>query len=165
MAQTPVLGEYYFHKQEMVAGFNFSADGKFQFFYSYGAVDRNATGTFLVHSDTLQLKSDKLAGKDFTIKNQSKQKSGYNIQFEDDNKYLIKDILCIFFIDGKEQEAFSDENGKVQMALAHCDSVCVQHPFYPDIMIFIKNSENDSNNFILTLSPSLVQVSFKGIMF
>ena len=40
MSQSTVQGEYYFRKQEMVAGFNFSADGKFQFFYSYGAVDR-----------------------------------------------------------------------------------------------------------------------------
>ena len=150
MAQAPVLGEYYFRRQEMVAGFNFSADGKFQFFYSYGAVDRNAIGTFLVHGDTLQLKSDKLAGKDFTIKNQSKQKLGFSIQFEEANKYLLKDILCICFIDGKEQKAFSDENGKVQMALEHCDSVCVQNPFYPDIMIFIKNSENDSNSRLLS---------------
>lgn len=106
-----------------------------------------------------------MPGKDFTIKNQSKQKSGYSIQFEEADKYLLKDILCIFFVDGKEQQAFSDENGKVEMALAHCDSICVQHPFYPDIMTFIKKSENDNNNFILTLNPSLVQVSFKGIMF
>ena len=63
MAQTPVLGEYYFRRQEMVADFNFSADGKFQFFYSYGTVDRNATGTFSVHGDILHLKSDSCRGK------------------------------------------------------------------------------------------------------
>ncbi len=165
MAQTIIQGEYYFRKQEMVAGFNFSPDGKFQFFYSYGAVDRSATGTFLVKADKLQIQSDKLPGKDVTIKNQSKQGSGYNIQFEDPNKYLLKDILCIFFVDGKQKEAWSDENGKVEVAFAHCDSICVQHPFYPDIMTFIKDSKSDNNNFTLTLNPSLVQVSFKGIIF
>lgn len=80
----------------MVAGFNFSADGKFQFFYSYGALDRNATGTFFVEGDTLKIKSDKELGKDFTIINQSKQAKGYILIFDDPNKYLLKDILCIF---------------------------------------------------------------------
>ena len=32
MAQPTIQGEYIFSRQEMVAGFNFSADGKFEFF-------------------------------------------------------------------------------------------------------------------------------------
>ena len=123
MAQTSVLGEYYFRKQEMVAGFNFSADGKFQFFYSYGAVDRNATGTFSVHGDTLQLKSDKEAGKDFTIKMQSKQAKGYTIIFSDPNQFLIKDILCIFFVNGKKQESYSNSKGEAYIDLPNCDTI------------------------------------------
>lgn len=149
----------------MVAGFNFSPDGTFQFFCSYGAADRSATGTFSVKGDTLQIQGNKLPGKDFKIKKQFKLGPGYNIQFEDPNKYLLKVILCIFFVYGKQQEAWSDENGKVEVAFAHCDSICVQHPFYPDIMTFIKDSKSDNNNFVLTLNPSLEQVSFKGIIF
>src|SRR5664279_5122400 len=100
MSQSKVQGEYYFSKHEMVAGFSFSAGGKFQFFYSYGAVDRSATGSFWVEGDTLKLKSDKEAGKDFTITHQSKQANGYALTFDYPNKYLLKDILCIFFVDG-----------------------------------------------------------------
>jgi hypothetical protein len=55
MAQKTVPGEYYFSRQEMVAGFKFSPDGRFEFFYSYGAVDRNASGTFSVEGDILKL--------------------------------------------------------------------------------------------------------------
>ncbi len=137
----------------------------FSSFISYGAVDRNATGTFLVHGDTLQLKSDKLAGKDFTIKNQSKQKSGYNIQFEDDNKYLIKDILCVFFVNGIQKELYSDSEGKVYADIPHCDRIYAQHPLFPDILTLVKDKNNDNNSFILTLNPSLAEVSFKGINF
>ena len=163
MAQTSVLGEYYFRKQEMVAGFNFSADGKFQFFYSYGAVDRNATGTFSVHGDTLQLKSDKEAGKDFTIKMQSKQSKGYTITFNDPNQFLIKDILCLFFVNGKKHELYSDSKGEVYIDLPNCDTIYVQHPLFPDILSLVKDKKNENNRFILTLNPSLAQVSFKGI--
>jgi hypothetical protein len=163
MAQTSVLGEYYFRKQEMVAGFNFSADGKFQFFYSYGAVDRNATGIFSVHGDTLQLKSDKEAGKDFTIKMQTKQAKGYTIIFNDPNQFLIKDILCIFFVNGNKQELYSNSKGEVYIDLPNCDTIYVQHPLFPDILSLVKDKKNENNKFVLTLNPSLAQVSFKGI--
>ena len=165
MAQTSVLGGYYFSRQEMVAGFNFSADGKFEFFYSYGAVDRNATGTFLVHGDTLQLKSDKPTGKDFTIKTQTKQAKGYTLVFSDPNQYLLKDILCVFFVNGIKHEFYSDSKGKIYAGIPHCDTIYIQHPLYPDIFTLVKDKNNDNNSFMLTLNSSLAQVSFKGIDF
>jgi hypothetical protein len=165
MPQTTIQGEYYFRRMEMVAGFNFSADHKFQFFFSYGAVDRSASGTFSIEGDVLKLKSDKEAGKDFTITGQSKQASGYSITFKDDNNYLLKNILCVFRVDGKDQEAYSDSNGEVHVDLANCDTIYVQHSLYPDIFTLVKDKNNTNNNFTLTLNPSLEQVSFKGIDF
>ncbi|MEP7111468.1 MAG: hypothetical protein ABI760_25965 [Ferruginibacter sp.] len=165
MSKSMVQGEYYFRRQEMVAGFNFSANGKFQFFYSYGAVDRNATGSFFVEGDTLKLKSDKEAGEDFSITDQSKQARGYSIIFEHPNKYLLKDILCIFLTDGIEQSVYSDSNGEVKADLRNCDTIYVQHPLYPDIVTLVKDKNNGNSRFKLTLNPSLEQVSFKGINF
>jgi hypothetical protein len=165
MAQTTVQGEYYFRRQEMVAGFNFSADGKFQFFYSYGAVDRSATGSFLVEGNTLKLKSDKEAGKDFTILQQSKEGNGYTVHFKAPSPYLLKNIACLFFVDGKQQVAWSDDSGRVQIEVAHCDSIFARHLLYPDIVTLIKDQQNTNNHFTLSLNPSLEQVSFKGIDF
>ena len=81
---------------EMASGFNFTPDGKFEFFFSYGAIDRSATGIFYVEGDTLKLKSDKEPGKDFTITSESKAAKGYTLIFKDANKYLAQNILCIF---------------------------------------------------------------------
>ena len=58
--------------QDMAAGFKFTPDGRFEFFYAYGAGDRNATGTYKVEGDTVHLKSDKEPGND------SKSKSSAN---------------------------------------------------------------------------------------
>lgn len=165
MSQPAVQGEYYFNRQEMTAGFNFTADGKFQFFYSYGAVDRNATGSFSVEGETLKLKSDKVAGKDFTVKTQSKQSNGYSIEFKDANPFLLKNILCIFLNKGKQQVAYSDDEGIANMHLSNCDTIYVLHPLFPDIPTLIKDEKNDNNKFELNLNPTLAQVSFKGIDF
>ena len=165
MSQKIVQGEYYFRKMEMASGFNFAADGKFEFFFSYGAVDRNATGTFSVEGDTLKLKSDKEPGKDFTVTSQSKQSKGYMLKFNNANKYLVQNILCIFLTGGKRQEAYTDNNGEASADLAHCDTIYVQHTLFPDILTLVKDKANDNNRFELSLNPSLEQVSFKGIDF
>ena len=167
MSQTTVQGEYYFRRHEMVAGFNFFPDGKFEFFHSYGAVDRTASGTFLVEGDTLKLKSDKIGGNDFTITQQSKQGTGYIIKFEHPNKYLLQHIVCMFFIDGKKLDEFTDSNGEVKVDFSHCDKIFVQHALYPDIVTIVKdeNKNSDNNNFTLTPNPFLEQVSFKWIDF
>jgi hypothetical protein len=165
MAQTTVEGEYYFRKMEIASGFNFSKEGKFQFFYSYGAIDRTATGSFIVKGDSLLLKSDKEPGKDFTITSQSKNGNGSIVKFDYTNKYLLKNIVCIFVVDGNQQQAYSDENGQVNMQLDHCDTIYAFHSLFPDVPTLIKDKSNSNNNFVLTLNPSLEQVSFKDIHF
>ena len=165
MAQQRVQGEYIFNRQEMVAGFNFLANGRFTFFFSYGAVDRIATGKFAVHSDTLTLKSDKEAGKDFTITSQAKAAGGYYIKFEDPNKYLLSNIRCTFFIGDEKHDEFTNESGEIHIDSGHVDKIYVQHTLFPDIVTMIKDEKNENTSFILILNPSLAQVSFKGIYF
>lgn len=163
MPQTIIQGEYYFRKTEMVSGFKFSADGTFQFFFSYGAVDRRATGTFSVEGDAIKLKSDKEAGKDFTVTSQSEQGDGYILKFSHPNPFLLNYIRCIFQADGKSTETVSDSRGEVRVDLRNCDSIYAQHLLYPDIATLVKDPENGNNSFELALNPSLEQLSFRGI--
>lgn len=147
----------------MVAGFNFSAAGSFQFFFSYGAVDRSAAGTFTVEGNTIKLKSNKEAGKDFTITSQSKEATGYTLTFDHANKYLLSNILCVFFVNGGQQQAITNNNGEAHIDLPHCDSIYVQHLLYPDTYTHVKDAGNQNNHFKLSLNQTLEQLSFKGI--
>lgn len=165
MAQSKFQGEYSFHMQEMVAAFNFTSDGKFEFYYSYGAADRTATGNFTIEGKTIKLKSNKEAGKDFTTTQQSKAGKGFTIKFEDDNKYLLNEIRCSFFIAGVRHDEYTNENGEVKVDYPNCDSIFVFHQLFSDFATLIKDEKNENNNFTLTLNPSLAQVSFKGIDF
>ncbi len=164
MSQKNIQGEYYFRKMEMVSGFNFT-DGKFEFFFSYGVVDRSASGTFSVEGDTLKLKSNKEPGKDFTVTSQSKQSKGYKLKFNNSNKYLVQNILCTFLTEGRRQEAYTNDNGEASIDLEYCDTIYVQHTLFPDILTLVKDKANNNNLFELSLNPSLEQVSFKGIDF
>lgn len=163
MAQTTLEGEYNFHQQEMVTGFKFTADGKFQFYYSYGAADRTATGTYAIEGKTIKLKSEKEPGKDFTVINQSKHGFGYTLKFEDENKYLVTNIRCSFFVGGERHDEYTDNEGIVKVDYPNCDSIFAFHELFPDFVTKIKDEKNENNNFTLKLNPSLAEVSFKGI--
>ena len=165
MTQTPVEGEYIFNRQEMAAGFKFTADGKFDFFFSYGTSDRTAKGTFSVEGKIITLKSDKPAGKDFNVKAQSKWGKGYSMKFEGSDAVFLNEIRCSFFTGGVRRDEHTDQKGELNIDIPTCDSIFVFHPLFPDFVTCIKEEKNDNNHFVLTLNPSLAEVSFKGIDF
>ena len=72
----------------MAGGFKFDSIGHFEFFYSYGAADRTAGGTYTTDANRVLLKSSKEPGKDFTVTKQSSQASGYSIKLSAPNQYL-----------------------------------------------------------------------------
>lgn len=151
--------------QDMAAGFQFKKDGTFEFYYMYGASDRFAKGTYTIDGDTIKLKSEKEAGKDFTITTQSKKGSKYKVVIKDKNEYLLRHIIAVAIVNQKENIFESDEKGEIDIDLKHCDTLYLQHTLFPDVLSMIKDESNSSTYFEVTLNPSLAQVSFKGIDF
>jgi hypothetical protein len=158
-------GEYYFRKTEMVSGFMFLPEGRFQFFFSYGAVDRTAAGTYSIDGNLLRLKSDKEPGKDFTVTRQYKSAEGFSLKFFHTQRYLTENIRCVFQAGEQKTEVITDSHGLVITALNQCDHIFVQHLLYPDIFTQVKDPANSNNHFELSLETSLEQLSFKGIDF
>lgn len=164
-AQQTIQGDYGFHRQEMVGGFHFEGN-KFQFFYSYGAIDRTASGTFSTKGDSLFLKSDKVPFKDFTVTKQLKSAKGYHLKFVDKNKYLVQGVKCIFIYEGsKSHTEVSNEKGEVFVDLPKVDRIFAMHTLFEDVLTTIKDEKSMNNNFTIKLNSSLEKVSFKGVDF
>ena len=163
MAQSSIEGVYRYSHREMVATFTFSSGNQFTFFYSYGAADRYAQGTFTREGNIIKLKSNKEPGKDFTVTHSEKNGKGYRIQFEYPQRQLLQHIRCLVFVGSEQHEFFSDANGVVDIPLTHCSRIYAQHLLYPDVVSVIKEEGDPHNQFKATLNPSLEQVSFKGI--
>lgn len=163
IAQKPPVGEYFFNRQELASGFRFNPNGTFEFFYSYGASDRTARGTFTVIADTIKLKSDKEPGKDIHIDKQYKKGKGYMITCNAPNKVLLMYMQCIV-VNGDQQEVFEANNeGVISFEIARCDKLYISCNVFPDIPTLIKDENNDNNRFEVTLLPIVQEVSFKGI--
>lgn len=166
MTQTKAAGEYQLVGiHDMAAGIRLTEQGTFDFFYVYGAVDRVAKGTYTLEGKTIKLKSEKEAGKDFTIIKQHKTGKGYTIKVTDPNAMLAGYVKVIVF-KGKEQSVeFVNKKGELHLSDGHIDRIYLQHELFPDIASEIKSETNDNNYFEVSLNPSLQMVSFKGVDF
>ena len=148
---------------EMVAEFHFTPDGHFEFGFAYGAVDRQAEGTYTVKDGRVLLQSNKTPGKDFTIHHSQHKGQGYTVHITDPNPYLTQHILCVFKKGDHYDRQISDNNGIVHSDMTQCDLIWVLHTLYPDAMTLIKDLHSTDNQFDLTLNPSLAGLSFKDI--
>lgn len=164
-AQSSIQGEYYFGRQELSSGFRFKSDGTFDFFYSYGASDRSAHGTFIVAGDTIKLKSDKEPGKDVVIDKQYKKGDGFVITCKAPNKDILSYMQCIV-VNGEQKEVFEANNeGIIRIEAKRCDKIYINCLIFPDIPTLIKDENNTNNRFEVSLLPIVQEVSFKGIDF
>jgi hypothetical protein len=148
---------------DLAASFMFAPDGHFEFYYAYGASDRNATGTYTIEDNVIKLKSDKEGGNDFHIDKQEKAGKGYTIQVSAPNPQLLSNISCFYFIGDAQEIAPLDSKGFIHLDINHCDRIYLRHELFPDIPSLIKDADNPNNTFAVSMLPSLVQVSFKGI--
>ncbi len=61
-------GMYYLHGvKETSSGFKLNKDGTFQFFFTYGALDRYGSGEWILEGNQVILQSKPWAGRDFAL--------------------------------------------------------------------------------------------------
>jgi hypothetical protein len=147
---------------EMVAAFKFSADSSFEFYFSYGAVDRSARGHYNVRDGKVHLQSAKEGGKDFTITNRRRSGDGSTVKISDPNSALRKEIVCNFKKGNEMDLQYTDGEGLAHSRLDGCDSILLVHPLYPDIPTVILPGKE--NHFEGVLNPSLADCSFRGFI-
>lgn len=165
VAQThSITGTYALNgMHEMAGAFEFNQNGSFRFFYSYGAADRLAEGTYSIDGDKIVLRSNKEAGKDFNIIKQNTSARQFTIKVTDQNQYLAEMVKAVVLNGNVKEEFFADRTGLIQINLPNAEKIYLQHQLFPDILSLIKDETNSNTYFEVTLKPSLQQVSFKGI--
>lgn len=151
--------------QDMASAFRFTKDGQFEFFMIYGAIDRQAAGTYTVEGNTVKLSSNKKVGQDFEINKQSAKGKDIQITVHAPNDYLRDYALALAVKDGQQQVFQPDASGTIQIASTDWDTIYMVHELYPDIPTLIRDISNPNTHFEVTLLPSLAEISFTGIDF
>src|SRR5215831_16594973 len=112
-----IAGEYYMQGvMETASGFKLNPDSTFQFFFSYGALDRFGSGKWIVHDNKIILNSKPYPGKDFKIVSSSKNNENFiTVKIEDSNPDVYTWVHCL--VETKDGDSVIDANreGVIQL--------------------------------------------------
>lgn len=128
-AQKNIAGEYYLHGvMEVASGIKLNADSSFEFYFSYGALDRYGKGVWSLKDDSVILKSASIPGKDFKLANSVASTNKFStIKIEDKNTDLYQMIYCLAKSGDKDSVMPFDETGTINL------------PFVADSIIFLSD--------------------------
>ena len=97
-----IAGAYFLQGvMETGSGFKLNTDSSFQFFYSYGALDRYGSGKWKVENNKVILNSKPYPGKDFKLTDSAKDNNNFiTIKIDDKNPMLF--FFCSLYCSHKK---------------------------------------------------------------
>ncbi|MGC4039133.1 MAG: hypothetical protein QM764_24455 [Chitinophagaceae bacterium] len=164
ISDTTATGEYYLRGvMETASGFKLDGDGSFQFFFSYGALDRFGKGKWVQKDNRVFLNSIETHDADFALINSKKtSEKGITIKVTDQNTNLLRYIYCEVQSGHTKQHAKANENGEFFFTLQEVDSLILLFEFCPEKETKIVIPMKGNNYFEFRIEPWLMEVYFKN---
>jgi hypothetical protein len=160
-----IAGEYYLHGvMETASGFKLNADSTFEFFFSYGALDRSGFGEWTLQNNTIILNSKPYPGKDFKLVNSDKKESSFTtVKIEESNTNLFSLVHCI--AKTKDGDSLFDANSDGIISLpGGTDTIHLVSELCSERISSFAINRNEANYFIFHFEPWIVQVFFKDFL-
>src|SRR4051812_34572280 len=110
-----IAGAYYLQGvMETGSGFKLNVDSSFQFFYSYGALDRYGSGKWKVENHRVILNSKPYPGRDFKMTDSIKNNANFTtIKIEEKNPQLFSFVHCMVHTKNGDTLLDADHNGYI----------------------------------------------------
>ena len=155
-------GEYYLRgEMEMAGGFKLDSSGRFQFFFSYGALDRQASGSWQKEGDRLILNSEPKGVQDFLLAgsktNPDKQ---VTILITDAPQQILPYVIAMVRSKGKEYSAASNDKGQIVLPAEQADSIVLQFQWCPEKASRFAIADPAHNHFTFKMLPTITDVVF-----
>lgn len=133
---TTTAGEYLLDNvREIASGFLLNPDNSFQFFFSYGVLDRQSRGTWKQEGNSIIFNSGNWPGADFTIVKSRKGNDadeGIIVELDPPNPMLAA-YLQLSLARGEENSWIQfRQHGHLQLPLQEFDSIAVRFEFCPE---------------------------------
>jgi hypothetical protein len=162
-AVTSPVGEYYLRGvMETASGFKLDSDSTFEFFYSYGALDRMGQGKWTVDGNNVVLDSREKPAQDFALIRSAKTENGdITIKIIDSNTIFLRSVYCVLTGEGKTQEAMADDEGKINFKAQAIDTIKLVFEFCQEKASVFTIATKDHNEFEFRFEPWMVEVFFK----
>lgn len=159
-----IAGEYYLRGvMETASGFKINTDSTFEFFFSYGALDRSGSGTWKKEGSKITFNSAPAPGQNFALtKSTSTNDDFITIKISDPNTIFLSGIYAIIKSGDKKQEAMSNKEGIIRFPKMKADSICLLFEFVPERTAVFAISNPSDNHFEFRFEPWVMEVFFKN---
>ncbi|HEX5150198.1 MAG TPA: hypothetical protein VFW07_02050 [Parafilimonas sp.] len=161
-----LTGEYYLEGvMETASGFQINADSGFQFFFSYGALDRSGKGKWkMLNDSTIILNSDKRPPLDFKLEKQtSAADKSITIQIDNNNKNILRYVQG-FIKSGPTEIPFEmNAGGIARLENQEIDSVGLIFTLCPDRYSVLPVTRGN-NSFVFQFEPWIAEVFFEDFI-
>lgn len=155
---------------EVASGFKLTADSSFEFFFSYGALDRTGKGKWSVHNDRLVLNSEPWKGSDFKFLDGRKStQPGYSIEIVEKNKMILPYFDCVLKKGVQVEQKTVSQEGMAffphQAGVSFVpDSILLVFQFSPERYSAFPVTDKTQNQFRFSIEPWLFDYFFKDFV-
>lgn len=99
---------------ETASGFKLNMDSTFEFYFSYGALDRYGSGTWRKKNDSIIFSSKPFPGSDFKITDSGFTENKYTtLTIKDANPSFYRFVHCLFTMPNGDTLLDADEDGVI----------------------------------------------------
>ncbi len=158
-------GEYYLRGvMETASGFKLNPDSTFEFFFSYGALDRYGSGTWKHVNGNIIFDSRPQPPRDFALI-KSKKVPGENtiIRIVDSNEMILRYVDANVKQGNLLIEESADEAGMITIPEKSIDSIALLFRLCPDRFSHFPVDDKTHNYFEFRLEPWIAEVFFKNL--
>lgn len=158
---TSPVGEYYLEGvRETAAGFKVDADGSFQFFFSYGALDRQGKGRWRMSGNDIIFNSGQVVN-DFLLESSEKTtQNAVRIKLTRTDPSINRFFHAELIQGGQHVHAQADAQGIIQFPMQKIDSIKLFFEWCPEKSSVFPITAPDDNLFVFQLQPSILDVQF-----
>jgi hypothetical protein len=155
-------GIYYLQDvRETASGFKLNPDGSFQFFFTYGALDRYGSGNWVLDNDHIVLQSRPWGGKDFAwTESKIINENFITAKIVGGNPVLLRHVF--FSLKNGETGSWiqTNERGEAAFPLQPVTTVSLVFEFCPERFTHFIIENPDHNYFEFRFEQWLMEVFF-----
>jgi len=155
-------GEYYLRGvMETASGFKLNPDSSFQFFFSYGALDRMGSGKWTVRGNELILNSRPRPPLDFKlVSSTAGDAKNITIRISDPNQNILRYVDCTVSSAKGSTTLTTDHDGYARFPLSKVDSIGLIFTWCPDRVSYFKVTNSAHHYFEFRFEPWIAEVFF-----
>lgn len=159
-----IAGEYYLQGvHEMASGVLLKDDSSFQFFFSYGALDRYGDGKWSIVNGQLVLNSANNLTNDFELLGSSESRGGIIIiKIEEQNPILKKHVYASLENGLPGSWMPADGNGEISFAAQEFENISLLLEFCPERITRIPVKIKGHDQFSFRMNPGIMEVIFNN---